>query len=334
MDWKTKTGIAGAILLVIAVLIFIVKVQYDTIERLKAIETSVVESKDIGDGIVRAQSSYVTKADLERLLKEQGMNIDAIRKDLRKLGADVQGVNYVNITTPGYSGTDKSSSYTKPKPKPDPTNPTNPTDPKQPLTDPNGYFTNQQWFTLTEPFNGGTMVPFGQVGFSAWKDKPWSIEVFPRAYSSTTVLGEDESGRHYAYSKFEIETDGKKYTIPITNARIVEEYPTAKFSFNPRIYLGIDGGMITNSPAHAELTPNVGLSFFSYGQTKVSPQWSFLTLGLGYATQQQAPVLILSPINYNVGKNLPLVDNLHVGPSVSIDADRNLGLYLGVRVAL
>lgn len=326
MDWKTKTGITGAILLVIAVLIFIVKVQYDTIERLKTIETSVVESKNIGNGIVRAQSSYVTQSELERLLKEQGLSIDAIKKDLKTLGADVQGVHTVSVVTPGFNGTNLPTTHTTPNP--------NPIDPGQSFKDPNGYLKNQQWFALTEPFNGGAKIPFGKVGFSAWQTNPWSVEVLPRTYSSTTVLGEDENGRHYAYSKFQIETDGKKYTIPISTSRIIEEYPIPKFSFNPRIYLGIDGGIIVNPPNHAELTPNVGLSFFSYGQTKVSPQWSFLTLGFGYATQQQDIVLILSPINYNVGKNLPLVDNLHVGPSVSVDANGNFGLYLGIRVAL
>jgi hypothetical protein len=328
-DWKITAAIAGAVLLIIAVLAFIVKVQHDTIERLKTIETSVVESKNIGNGIVRAQAAYVTQAELERLLKEQGLSIDAIKKDLKTLGADVQGVHTISVVTPGYKGSNLPTSNTTPNP--------NPPNPNQPITDPNGYLSNQQWFTLTEPFNGSegnVVVPFGRVGFSAWQDKPWAVEISPRTYSSTTVLGQDENGRHYAYSRFQIDADGKTYVIPITNAKIVEEYPSPSFSFNPRLYLGIDGGVIVNPPIHAEVVPNIGLSLFSYGQTKVSPQWSFLTLGVGYATQQQAPVLILSPINYNVGKDLPLVDNLHVGPSVSVDTAGNFGLYLGVRVAL
>jgi hypothetical protein len=328
-DWKIMAAVTGAVILIITVLAFIVKVQYDTIARLKTIETSVVESKNIGNGIVRAQSSYVTQAELERLLKNQGLNIDSIKKDLKNLGADIKGVHTVAVVTPGYKGIGLTSTTTTPN--------TTPPDSSKPITDNNGYLSNQQWFALNEPFNsdkGIVNVPFGKVGFSAWQNKPWSFEVLPRTYGSTTVIGQDENGRHYAYSKFQIESDGKTYTIPITNAKIVEEYPTPKFSFNPRMYLGIDGGLIVNPPIHAELTPNIGLSFFSYGQTKVSPQWTFLTLGLGYATQQQAPVIILSPINYNVGKDLPLVDNLHIGPSVSVDTAGNFGLYLGIRVAL
>lgn len=326
MDWKVKTGIVGAVLLIIAALIFIVKVQYDTIERLKTIETSVVESKDIGNGIIRAQSSYITRSDLERMIKDQNMSLSNIKSDLRKLGADVQGVHVVSVVTPGYSGSNLPSTVVVPNP--------NPSDPTQPLTDKYGYLSNQQWLALTEPFGDGTTVPFGRAGFSASEEKPWSVEVLPRKYGSTTVLGQDEDGRHYAYSRFQIEVDGKTYTVPITESKLVEEYPTAKFSFNPRLYLGIDGGAIANPPASAEITPSVGLSFFSYGKTKVSPDFSFLTLGVGYATQRQAGVVIVSPVNYNLGKPLPLIDNLHVGPSVSVDVEGNVGLYLGARVGL
>lgn len=327
MDWKAKTGIVGAVLLIIAVLVFIVKIQYDTIERLKSVETSVVESKDIGNGIVRAQSSYVTRADLERILREQNISLNDIKKDLSKLGADVRAVQNVTVVTPGYHGTNIPTTTIVPNPNP-------PTDPNQPLTDKYNYLSNQQWLNLTEPFDGNTTVPFGRAGFSAWEQNPWSVEVLPRRYGSTTVLGEDENGRHYAYSRFQIEVDGKTYTVPVTESKIVEEYPSAKFSFNPRVYLGIDAGAIANPPASAELTPNVGLSFFSYGRTKVSPDFSFLTLGVGYATQRQTPVVILAPINYNIGKPIPLIDNLHVGPSVSVDVSGNVGLYLGLRVGL
>lgn len=328
MDWnfknyKVKAIIIGSILILVSCLIFIVKVQYDTIARLKSIETSVVESKDIGNGIIRAQSAYVTQNDLERLLKEQNINIESIKNDLKTLGADIQGVNTISVVTPGYNGNNLPTTNTTPNP-----NPVN-----QINNDPNGYFKNQQWFALTEPFNNNT-IPFGKVGFSAWQDKPWSLEVLPRKYESITVLGQDEDGRHYAYSKFQIETNGKIYTVPISSAKLVEEYPNSKFSFNPRLYLGIDGGIIINSPIHAEITPNIGLSFFSYGKTKVSPQWSFATLGLGYSTQQKDIVLILSPINYNIGKDIPLIDNLYIGPSFSVDVYGNLGLYLGVKVAL
>lgn len=324
LNWKTKTGIFAVILLILALLAFVIKVQHDTIERLKYIETSVVQSKKIGDDIVRAQSSYVTKKDLERAIKDQGLDLKAIKKDLGILGADVKGLNTITVITPGYNGNNIPSTGTGNQ---------NPNPPGPNDLDKFGYFKTAQKLRLTEPFGSGKEVPFGEAGFSAWQEKPWDLTVFPREYRSETVLGQDRDGRHYAYSRFQIEVDGKKYIVPIAEAKLIEEYPSPAFSFNPRMYLGIDFGAIANPPTHAELSPSIGLSFFSYGKTKVSPDFSFLYFGFGYATQHKAPIILLSPVNYNVAKPIPFMDNFHVGPAISIDVDGNIGLYVGGKVA-
>jgi len=326
IDWKVKTAIIGAVLLILSGMAFIIKVQYDTIKKLQTIQQSVVEQKDIGDGIIRAQSSYLTKEDLDKLIKAQGLNLDAIRKDLSSLSADVKAINITNVVTPGYDGRFIPVSGTG-----DP-NPT-PPKPNDPVLDKYGYFAKTQELKLDEPFNKDLSVPFGITGFSAWQDKPWSLKVYPRSYDVTTVIGQDQEGRHYAYSKFQIEVEGKKYVVPITTAKIEEEYPSPKFFFNPRLYLGLDGGAILTPPVRAEITPSVGVSLFSYGKTKITPDWSFLTIGVGYATQTQNGVLILSPVNYNVGKVIPLMSNFQIGPSISVDVKGNIGLYFGGRVA-
>jgi hypothetical protein len=129
-----------------------------------------------------------------------------------------------------------------------------------------------------------------------------------------------------------LETNGKTYTVPITNAKIENEYPTPQFYFNPRLYLGVDFGAVLTPPAHVELVPSVGLSFFSYGKTKLTPDWSFLTLGIGYATQTKNAVINLAPVNYNIGKLIPFMTNFQIGPSVSLDTKGNVGIYLGARV--
>ncbi len=325
MDWKTKTIIGGATVLVISVMGYIIKIQHDTVERLKSIETSVVESKNIGNGIIREQASYVTKKDLENMIKDQGMDLSAIKKDLSVLGASVNGISTVKVVTQGYEANHLPSSNTTPRPE----------DPNNTVTnsDPYGYQKATQWLSLNEPIEKEN-IPFGKVGFSAWEDKPWGVQIVPRTYSSITVLGKNEAGRSYAYTKFQIEVDGKKYTVPITEAKISEEYPTPSFRFGPRLYLGVDFGAIANPPMHFEVMPNLGLSFFSYGQTKLNPDWTFLTLGFGYETQTKGISLLLNPIDYNIAKHLPFVENLYLGPSVSIDPKGNIGLYIGIRVGL
>jgi hypothetical protein len=54
---------------------------------------SSIQKKELDEGLVRAQSSYVTKNDLERLIKDKDINLAEIRKDLRSLGAEVRGCN-------------------------------------------------------------------------------------------------------------------------------------------------------------------------------------------------------------------------------------------------
>jgi hypothetical protein len=319
MDWKVKSGIIAAILLVIATLGFIIKYQRDTINRLQTIEKSVIEAKDLGNGLQRAQANYATKGDLEVLIKDRGINISDLQKDLDKLGADVRAINVVKVITPGYNVNNLPTDHQIPNP--------NPID-----NDKWGYLKAEQRKELTEPLGSGMTAPLGEVGFSAWQQKPWAITLYPREYSTTTVLAVDENGRHFSYNKFQIKVNGKEYTAPI-QSKFVEEYPESKFRFSPRIYLSIDGGAIANN-FYWEAMPNFTLSLFSYGQTKVNSDWIFANIGLGYATQGNNIALILSPVNYNIGKNLPLVDNLYVGPAFSLDLNGNFGIYGGLRVGL
>ena len=321
MDWKIKTAIIGSSLVFVTALGFIIKIQNDTITKLKIIETSVMESKNLGDNIVRAQSAYVTQKDLETLIKEQKLDLSTIKQDLSVLGANVKAFQTVKVVTPGFNSSGISTSVVTKDPTPQ-------------TAKPEKYNGTTQWLDLTEPFGGGTVpVPFGKAGFSAGQDKPWSLTVEPRTYRADTVLGEDEDGRHFAYSKMFIDVNGKSYTVPIAENKIMEEYPSSKFGFDPRLYLGVDGGMIMQNSS-GEIMPNLGVSFFSYGTGKSNPEWNFLTLGLGYASQSGSVAAFLSPVNYNVGKVLPLVDNMFVGPSVSIDMNKNVGLFIGIRVGL
>jgi hypothetical protein len=327
MDWKIKAGVAGGTVLAMSVMGYIIKIQHDTVERLKFIESSVVDSKNIGNGILREQSSYVTKKDLENTIKDQGMDLAAIKKDLSVLGANVNGVSTVKVVTQGFNGNNIPSSGTTPRQD-------SGTDVKPAVTaDPHGYQSSTQWLNLSEPI-GKENIPFGKVGFSAWQPKPWSEQISPRTYNSTTVLGKNEDGRIYAYTKFTIDVDGKKYTIPITDAKISEEYPTSSFHWSPRLYLGVDFGAIANPPVRFEVMPNLGLSLFSYGQTKLNPDWTFLTLGIGYESQITGISFFINPLDYNIAKHIPFVDNLYLGPSFSLDPKGNFGMFIGIRVGL
>ena len=99
------------------------------------------------------------------------------------------------------------------------------------------------------------------------------------------------------------------------------------------MYLGVDAGAYVTRVGF-EVSPNLQVALFSYGLTTNLPDWTFLGLGFDYATQQQRLGLILSPVNYNIAKHIPLIDNTYIGPSISLDTDKNVALLFGLRVGL
>jgi hypothetical protein len=335
MNWKHKTAIVLGVILVIAALAFIIKYQRDIIAKQRYAEQSVVEMKKLRDDIVRAQAGYATKKDIEEFAKNSGVDLKPIKDDLKKLDAEIKGVSVVLSTTGGFRGSDIGSTGSTPRPD-SPGRPTVTCPDGQsvecPSQDEFGHLSATRRLRLSEPFSGRS-VPWGEVGFSAWKKKPWELTVLPRKYKVVNVLSMNDDGRHFVHSKMMIESDGEEYAVPI-ESKFVEKLPEASFRFSPRLYLGVDGGVKANPPAHAEFVPSLQLSLFSYGMTRTNPDWTFLGLGLGYEVVERGVAVVVSPINYNVAHHLPFVENMHVGPTIAIDPAGNLSLLLGVRVGL
>jgi len=313
----------GGVLL-IGTLAFVIYNQMQLSRQQTAIQTQLVEQRQLVDGIVRSQNQYATKADVEKFAKDNGINLGAIKDDLEKLHAEVTAVNVAVTHSNGQHGNNL------PNGPPGPVNP-NPVDPKNP--DPYGYMKAQQSFALDEDF-GTVKIPFGKVGFSAWQEKPWSVDVNSREYKLSTVVGTDENQRQYFYNKFSIATNGKTYDVPITTATTKQEYPTAKWSWwNPRLLMGLDGG-VNITQVKGEFTPHIGIGIMSYGQYKTTPDFSILEVGIGYGTINKTAQVVITPVAYNIGKNLfsPLMNNTYIAPSLSIGTDGSLGVGAGLRV--
>jgi hypothetical protein len=328
-----RIGIIFCILTIFSLLAFIVFNQIESNKKQLAIESQIIKQKDLLDGIVRSQNEYASQKDLEQLIKDNKINLKAIKEDLDKLKADITTVNIVLVGSLGQKGTNIPSTGTGPKnPNPDP-------EPKCedgkpcPNADPFGYLKRQQDLALNEAF-GNVKVPIGSVGFSAWQEKPWSIDIKPREYKMSSVIGKDENQRSFIYNKVSVNVDGKEHDLPIKSAVTKEQYPEAKWSLlNPRLFLGVDGGVSVN-PIHGELTPSVNLGVMSYGQFKNQPDFSVLEVGVGFGTISQRPQISVTPVTYNVGKHIPFMNNLYVGPSIHVGTDANVSAMFGVRVGL
>lgn len=331
---KTKFAVIAATVIVILCMAFIIKRQHDSIKSQEAMmEKTMVEFRELKDGSVRSQAQY-TK-DLEAWAKQNKIDLAPIQKDIADLDAKMIGISTLLTSTPGYKGTNLSSSSQVPRPSgPGPQIITCPPGGSVECPDTFGYGSNAQVLKLGEPFSNGTSIPFGQAEFRAWESKPWSLEVYPRTYSVTTVLGQDEDGRHYTYHKFAIQTNGQTYPVKIDESKFVEELPESEFRFSPRLYLGVDVGAQVYPLPNAEVAPNIQVALFSLGRTKIQPDFTFVGLGVSYESQAQTMGVMLTPFSYNIGNHIPLVDNMYVGPSVSVNMTGGVTVAGGIRVGL
>lgn len=335
MSTKTKTTLIVSAIIFLISLLAIVKYQYNL---LQSQNDTLTEMKELKDNWVRSQTQVVTKKELEALAKS--LNIEQINKDLNSLGAKIDGIAIIVSSSSGYHGTDLGSTNVIPRTDPPATTVVttvpcpNGGTVECPKADPFGFMNAEQKLSILEPFPDGAKIPFGETGFKAWQKAPWSLDVYKRNYNVQSVIGEDDSGKKYVYNKMTIDVGGKTYAMKITSSKFVEELPQSRFRFSPRIHLGVSGGAIVNPKPSAEFTPTVEVALFSYGRTSLSPDWTFLSVGVGFETQATKPALAISPVNYNIGHHLPLVSNLHIGPIVAVDTLGSFSVLAGVRVGL
>jgi hypothetical protein len=334
MSLRNKILIALGTMLIVGLLSFIIYKQIEIANRQQAIETHVVAQKQLADGIVRSQNEYATKKDIDQFIKDNGVNIKVIQDDLKKLHAEVAAVNVVTVISNPQIGNHIPTTNTgpvNPNPQPDPVCPDGTVCPN---VDPYGYLKAQQNLSLNEKF-GDQKVPIGSVGFSAWQKDPWNIDIKAREYSVSSVVGTDENQRTYFYNKFTVTVDGKTYVVPISKAETKQEYPEPKWSWwNPRLFMGIDAGVSLTSPLHAEFTPNISVGIMSYGQFKKQPDFSVLELGVGYGMVSKTPQFSFTPFAYNVGKHIPLMNNLYIGPSIQVGTGGEVAVMATIKVGL
>lgn len=332
MSNRLKIIISLAIAIIITALLFIIKIQYDHLKKVQAIENSIIEMKQLQDNIVRNESKYVTDKQLKDFAKDAKIDLKPIEDDLKELNAQIKGINKVTAITPGGSFNALPSTSTKPRLDEVPETAKCPDGSSVACPDRFGYLKSTQLLDLYEPLSNGKKIPWGQAGFSAWKEKPWNYSVLPRKYTSTNVISIDEDGRHFVHSKMYVETDGKVEDLPIYEAKFVEKYPESKFRFNPALYIGMDAGI--SDSVEFDSYPGLTLSLFNYGKFKDRSDWTFLSVGMGYAIVNDRFIFTLNPVNYNISNHIPLVNNLYAGPSIALDFDKNVYLSLGIHVGL
>lgn len=325
-----KDALKNALLIVAGLVIvtlglFIAYKQIENNKRMEDIQQSIIEQKQLIDNITRSSSTWASKDDFEKILKAQDLNLKAIQKDIDALNGAITGIQNIAVVSNGQTTTNVPSTTTTPN--------GDATDPNAP--DPFGYLKNTQNLQLSEQFSN-VAVPIGSVSFSASQEKPWSLSIPERKYNVTSVLAHDKEGKSLAYSKFSIDTEGKRYDVQIAENKMVEQYPSNSFSFNPRILgsIGIGASIPTKTGSTLDYAAPVGLgiSLFSYGRTKSEPSILLVNPNVFYDLKSKKAGASISPVLFSIGKitGLPL-HNSYIGPSIGYQSN---GVFLGTTLSV
>ncbi len=170
----------------------------------------------------------------------------------------------------------------------------------------------------------GTKFPTADIYYSPnlIGEERWTVNKHPLYFYTTIVETETEEGFFNRYAELHIENrripslKGKLFPIKVEDIRWEKRaIKDKKFRFNPRLSFGA-------SITIKDIYPNIGMSLFSYGRTKRDMDWRFITLQAGGNNEHLS--LGLTPVSYNIGEFLPLVENLFLGLNVSINTDNEL----------
>jgi len=175
---------------------------------------------------------------------------------------------------------------------------------------------------IKKQMSDGSQMPWGWAMYSPniQGAEKWTTGTYPAKIHTKIAIGENED-RSDAYVEAYMTSDvfegdkGKKFPIDISSVSWVEAPPQEKsFMFNPRLSIGMNIG--------TEIYPTLEVSFFSYGKTKGDMDWRFL--GLGFGATGENRYLSLAPVEYNIGKPLPMMENLFFAPYIGMDEESQM----------
>lgn len=298
------------------------------------LRNEIVEFKQLTETLVRSSNKWVTKDELKDNLSKllSAEDLKEIYNDIRRQGAQLSAVG----RTVGLISNKIAKLEVSDTQGPENTDTVSCNDGR--LIDVHGY-TKRSQIKRLEDVN---KAPVADVEFNAVKSKPWTYEVFGRRYTLATVVSKKDSGQlvfHHKLTYAVPKIDNKEYPIEITSSQFIQTKLGSKFFWlNPKLDIALFGGAsvfsFTRGPGNPDnvfsLGADLGISLSSYGETKLDSWWRFFRFGAGYDARRNAGRLSLAPVLYNVGKSLPFLTNLYIGPNVGIDSAGGLGVGINL----
>ena len=175
---------------------------------------------------------------------------------------------------------------------------------------------------ITIKADDGKDIPIAWAMFYPYRDedKQWKIGTYELKSDTKIIESENRDGSFNRYAEVDLFSKGEKLPIKINSIEWekVERNEKSFFWWNPRLGL--------SSILSTELALGLNISIMSYGKTNIDLDYRFLTFGLDYDNINVG--LNFEPFSWNIGKMIPLINNIFIGPSVNLD--REFGLNVSI----
>jgi len=320
MDEKTQTKILLSALLVLGLIILaggvylgvkLSNAQRDYQNLLDDISTT---HEFLTETLQRASSSKVdSERELLSLAEDNQIDISLIQRDLRSLGAKLEAIAVTTTGTKTLQKTKRPSDESTPRPD-------LPTDPPvlckedgRPI-DVHGYTLRSESIYLEDSLG----MKVGKASFLANQATPWSTRTYGLQYKIVNAISKGPRDSLHLHTELFIENPeahpGASFAIPGISSSLVQVKRRPSFSWrDPRLTLGIGGGIGVHPTFQGTAQAYLGFSFLSYGSFR------FLALSGGFDFINNTAIFSLAPFSYNIGDPLPLLSDLWLSPAVGVD---------------
>jgi len=304
---------------------------YDDNQRLR---TEITAFKSLTESLVRSSTRWATKNDLKNNLKNLMTKKDraALERDIKAVGGQLTAVGKtVGRISRRVATLEKSD-------REGPINTEVVTCNDGRLIDVHGYTKKAQIKELTDT----NKAPVASVTFNAAKKKPWSYEIYGKSYHLVTAVSRKDSGQLIFHHQLKYGVPGKstkKYPIKLETSEYLQVPVLNKmFWWNPKLDINVFAGAkiyeVTLGPGRPtslfSFGSDIGITFSSYGPTKIDSIWRFFRLGVGYDAERRAAHFSFAPASFNIGMPLPIFTNFYIAPQVAIDTAGGLTVDLGL----
>lgn len=140
-------------------------------------------------------------------------------------------------------------------------------------------------------------------------------------------------GKNHYVKLYELGDKGEKVQeLEITKFQVVSSNNKTSNKFNwwdPKLDLGVVGEVLFTTPTGI-MTGELGFSIFSYGKPDALPALRFLRVSVGGSSSGFS--FGVSPVQWNLGKTLPVVENLWLYPRVGYTLGRGASIGVGLSV--